>query len=328
MRKNHTIKKTLVFGIIILFISSGIIPIAISDTNSYGKTIYVDDDGGADYIRIQDAIDNATDGDTVYVFEGIYYENIVVNKTINLTGENRLPWNTSVIDGDGSGDTVHLSVDRVNISGFTIKNSGNAGIEIRSNYNNISGNVISNNEMGISLNYSNHNFLSDNLIELSSNYCGICFYYSNNNTLFENTIISNNLYGIHIGSSSNNNVIFHNNFNNTKNAYDTSTNIWYNNTLREGNYWSDYLGLDADDDGIGDTHYSIQGGISQDYYPLITQFGKNPPISNFIHSTDNLTVLFDASSSFDRDGILTLYEWDFDRQRIKGGGYFPSISIP
>jgi len=106
--------------------------------------------------------------------------------------------------------------------------------------------------------------------------------------------------------------MYHNNFNNTRNAYDTSTNIWYNDTLHEGNYWSDYFGIDADDDGIGDTHYSIHGGISQDYYPFMIPFGKNPPNANFIHSTDNLTVLFDASSSFDRDGIVTSYEWDFD----------------
>ena len=312
MGKNHLIKKTLAVGIIILFTSSVIIPIAISYTPISGKTIYVDDDGGADYTRIQDAIDNATAGDTVYVFNGTYYENIVVNKTINLIGEDRSPWNASVIDGGGSGDAVHVSVDRVNISGFTINNSGHVGIEIRSNYNNISDNVISNNEMGISLNYSNYNHISDNLIQLSSNYCGISFHYSNNNILYENTIISNYLYGVHVDSSSNNNVMYHNNFNNTRNAYDTSTNIWYNDTLHEGNYWSDYFGIDADDDGIGDTHYSIHGGISQDYYPLMIPFGKNPPNANFIHSTDNLTVLFDASSSFDRDGIVTSYEWDFD----------------
>jgi len=110
MGENHLIKKILAAGIIILFTSSGIIPIAISDTLSSGKTIYVDDDGGADYTRIQDAIDNATEGDTVYVFNGTYYENIVVNKTINLIGEDRSPWNASVIDGGGSGDVVHVSM--------------------------------------------------------------------------------------------------------------------------------------------------------------------------------------------------------------------------
>ena len=309
--ETYLIKKNLTVGIIILFTSSGIVPLAISDTPISGKTIYVDDDGGKDYTRIQDAIDNATAGDTVYVFNGTYYENIVVNKTINLIGENRSPWNASVIDGGGIGDVVHVSVDRVNISGFTINNSGHVGIEIRSKYNNISGNVISSNEMGIRLDYSNYNHISDNLIQMNRNFCGICFHYSNNNTLSENTIISNSLYGIHVDSSSNNNVIYHNNFNNTRNAYDTSTNMWYNDTLYEGNYWSDYFGKDADDDGIGDAHYSIHGGISQDFYPLMNPFGKNPPNANFIFSTENLTVLFDAFSSFDRDGTVTSYEWNF-----------------
>lgn len=52
-------------------------------------SIYVDDDGGADYTKIQDAIDNASDGDVIFVFNGTYYENVLVNKKIKLFGENR-----------------------------------------------------------------------------------------------------------------------------------------------------------------------------------------------------------------------------------------------
>ena len=75
------LKKSLAVGIILLFISSGIIPVVISDNPILTKTIYVDDDnvdgpwdGSQEhpFQHIQDGIDNASDGDTVlYVVEHI-----------------------------------------------------------------------------------------------------------------------------------------------------------------------------------------------------------------------------------------------------------------
>ena len=54
-------------------------------------TIYVDDDGTADYSSIQDAIDAAVNGDTIYVRAGRYQPstNLNVNKEITITGENK-----------------------------------------------------------------------------------------------------------------------------------------------------------------------------------------------------------------------------------------------
>ena len=61
-----------------------------------GNTLYVGGSGPNNYTSIQDAIDNASDGDTIYVYSGIYYENVVINKRINLIGEDR---NGTIIDG-------------------------------------------------------------------------------------------------------------------------------------------------------------------------------------------------------------------------------------
>jgi len=53
--------------------------------SSGGIFLYVGGSGPGNYTKIQDAIDNATSGDTVFVYNGVYYENVIVNKTINLS---------------------------------------------------------------------------------------------------------------------------------------------------------------------------------------------------------------------------------------------------
>ena len=80
---------------------------------------------------IQDAIDSfASPGDTVFVYSGMYNENVVVNKTITLQGEDR---DLTIINGSG-GDVVLLSANWANITGFTVTGGGgsqnNGGIDI------------------------------------------------------------------------------------------------------------------------------------------------------------------------------------------------------
>ncbi|MCD6481001.1 MAG: hypothetical protein J7L31_01850, partial [Thermoplasmata archaeon] len=60
-------------------------------TNDGGNILYVGGSGPENYSKIQNAIDNASDGDTVFVYDDSspYYENIVINKSINLVGENK-----------------------------------------------------------------------------------------------------------------------------------------------------------------------------------------------------------------------------------------------
>jgi hypothetical protein len=44
-----------------------------SQTTSKGNWLYVGGSGPGNYTKIQDAIDNASNGDTVFVFNGTYY---------------------------------------------------------------------------------------------------------------------------------------------------------------------------------------------------------------------------------------------------------------
>lgn len=61
-------------------------------------TIVVPDD----YKTVQEAIDVANPGDTIYVYNGTYYENIFINKTVSLVGEDP---EITIIDGSKSNVT-------------------------------------------------------------------------------------------------------------------------------------------------------------------------------------------------------------------------------
>ncbi|UCD13579.1 MAG: right-handed parallel beta-helix repeat-containing protein, partial [Thermoplasmatales archaeon] len=177
-----------------------------------GKTLYVGGSGPGNYSTIQDAIDDATDGDTVFVFDNSspYYEHVIVNKSINLIGENR---DTTVIDGNRNGTAVQITADWIGLSGFTIQNTSGGfpggfqcGINLGSNYNIITGNIISNCRFfPIRLLNSNSNNITGNII--SNNGCGMNIDGSSSNTITGNTISSNAQYGIRLHGWNNNNTI-------------------------------------------------------------------------------------------------------------------------
>lgn len=149
------ISSVLVCSVVILSIYSPIVQ-NIGHMNS-GGIIYVDDDNTSGvedgslqhpYNTIQEGVDAAVNGDTVFVFSGTYYENVVIGKTMNLEGENN---DVTVIDGGGGiGDILCIMADFVNVTGFTIrKTSKGDGIDILGDYCKISNNILSDNEVGI-----------------------------------------------------------------------------------------------------------------------------------------------------------------------------------
>jgi len=82
----------------------------------------VDDDwAGAEYSTIQEGIDGSSDGEELWVWEGWYTENVIFNKTITLVGNHS---SNTTIDAQGSGHTVVIDADHVNMTGFTITGSG------------------------------------------------------------------------------------------------------------------------------------------------------------------------------------------------------------
>jgi len=202
---NKTVRTLLAFLLIISVLS--ITPAKTSGSNlkAISTTIYVNIDGTADYISIQEAINNATEGDTVYVYSGTYKENAVINKRINLTGENK---ETTVIDGGENEDVVYICVNQVNICNFTIINSGDsydAGIKFNSFYTVVTKCIIRNNDYGIYLSHSSNNQITD--CSILSNDIGILIDCSSNNTITGCNIQSNRDYGVKLFYSSDYNEI-------------------------------------------------------------------------------------------------------------------------
>jgi len=171
-------------------------------------TWYVDDDApeGGDgslenpFQRIQDAVDNATQGDNIRVWEGIYYENVVVNKTVSLKGNGSV---VTTIDGGREGDVVRITADCVNMSGFRIAGSQEYdGIKVESANNHIFMNNFSNSRNGILIDISSDCKIENNTCSSNLNN-GIRLHSSSNCTLTNNTCENNNERGIYISDSSN-----------------------------------------------------------------------------------------------------------------------------
>ncbi|UCE38237.1 MAG: right-handed parallel beta-helix repeat-containing protein [Thermoplasmata archaeon] len=262
----------MVFSLIVIIVETA--PIVKAPT-----TWYVDDvlgNGGPgnppeDFTSIQDAINVAQPGDTVFVYNGTYYENVVVSKQINLTGEDS---ETTIIDSKGIGDVVHILANWVNITGFQMMNSSNSGsgiylqssdyckieycrcrlnefdiyLDSLSNNNIIINNICNTFWGGINLDSSSDNKISNNrgYIQLSSssnntlsyNNGRIYLHLSNGNRI-ENNDLSLAFNGIELAFSSNN--LIKNNICNNCHwegifLYNSSNNIIENNNCSYSDY--------------------------------------------------------------------------------------------
>ena len=182
MRKINILGSLIICFILILIT---IVPsTAVENVNSIqltNRTIYVDDDGGADYTNIQDAIDAASDGDTIFIYDGTYIENIVIDKSINLIGEDK---HTVIIDGDELDTVITITHEYVDIREVTITKSewdwSTSGIYLEE--------------------YAHHIHISDTILT-DNNYAILAPSNNTMNLVITNTTISSNRFGIYSSSS-------------------------------------------------------------------------------------------------------------------------------
>jgi parallel beta-helix repeat protein len=244
---------------------------------SAGYPVYVN------YSSVQEAINGAADGQTIFVSSGTYYEHLIVNESLSLVGENI---ETSIIDGTSNGTIFDVTASNVSISSFTVQNSGcpcagrsGVYVEIGCQNVNLTANFMTGNGFGIKLNGVHNVTAARN--NMSGNSYGIRLENSSSNIIDENNIMNSYSYGIYLDSSSGN-FFYHNNLVKNNPAMpqvysSNSSNIWDDGYPSGGNYWSDYAGVDlfsgpyqnvTGSDGIGDTPYTIDEN-NTDRYPLM-----------------------------------------------------------
>jgi parallel beta-helix repeat protein len=312
-----------------------------------GTTLYVGGMGPGNYTSIQDAVFNASEGDTVFVYNGTYNEQITVTKSINLVGLDR---DTTIIKVNKTGRAIYVIADWVNISGFTMLAMPDPpwppvnifGVEFYEvEHCMIENSRFQTNQIGVLLVSSSHNVIANNT--MINNVDGMILSNSEKNLVINNTLFSNNEAGIHIAESgdnvavgnnasgnggdgihvfsSSNNAIYHNYlFGNMGQGFDDDTNCWDGCYPTGGNFFGDYAGVDSfsgpgqdipGSDGIGDTAYAIPGGSNEDRYPLMAPAsfpsGPSPPTNLQIVSGDGHSNLSWAAPIFDGYSMITNY---------------------
>jgi parallel beta-helix repeat protein len=290
--KNITSKIIMITCPLLLLISS-----LCGCINPNQPNIIVGQSSQAQYQSIQNAIDNATEGDIIYVENGIYHEPITIKKTIQLKGESR---DNTIIDYTGDiykTSIIFIEATSCSIQGFTLSSSGEAndvsGIRISSDQNTISNIKIHNTTNGIYIdNTARNNIISNNILYNNSHGIRLFVAYSNkitNNLITENidsgirikdsydnhiykNIITKNTVGVYLCCGARDNIHYENDFNQNieQHVKGAADNVFYQDKL--GNYWDNYNGTDTDNNGIGDSPYTIEeGGPVQDNYPLFNK---------------------------------------------------------
>jgi len=310
-----------------------------------GTTLFVGGFGDGNYSTIQEAVNAANDGDTIYVYDdgSPYIENVLIDKSLTLQGENR---DTTIIQGASSGHVLQVFKEvgeyvSCSLSGFTIQGASGEGNDCVSlgyvdggTVSNLvlkesakgdglqldhclgitisNNNIYNSNNLGISLISSSDNTVFDNYLQ--DHIKNIELQWSFNNVIRDNTITMASDAGIMVDQSCSGNIFYHNDFtDNGRHGVDGGDDTWYSQTLEEGNYWDDYTGSDRGD-GIGDIPYEKHGVL--DEYPLgyFVQQNQRPTATILSISpssaTYGQTITFRGSGS--DDGEIIAYYWTSD----------------
>ena len=211
---------------------------------------------------------------------------------IVLNGANNCTIAENMVVGGGLEGNNLIVLD--DCSGCTIDNNTVLsacynGIGLLSSNNNlVCNNQIHENNYGVYLSNAYENLVFNNNISGPYSNSGIKFRASSGNTVFSN-ILSDCYFGIEFQYAEGRNTIFHNRFERNDNQVSGSTAGSYFNSSSEGNYWSDYNGTDANQDGIGDMSYVVSTD-SMDYYPLMGAFRNFTASGYDVQTISNSTI--------------------------------------
>ncbi len=193
--------------VILFFLGSAAAPGA-------GATLTVDDSGDASYTTIQEAIDNAEDGDTILVYPGIYAENVEVYKELSIVSESGESENTFIISNSPEADVLYVVADNVTIEGFSVlgllSDTGSisdadwpdvlAGVFIDGAEGcRVSNSTFISNDVGIFLQEADNTVLYNNVLTL--NYWDGIDLIDSSNCVLSGNVVARNDWGIHIEGS-------------------------------------------------------------------------------------------------------------------------------
>jgi len=183
---------------------SGTISIERNNISNFlhGNTLYVGGDGPENYTTINDAYDNASRGDTIFVYSGIYNEEVSLGKRINLIGQDR---KNTIIDGCEGNNVIKIRADNIKVDNFEIRNAED-GIEIQSEQNIVKNcNIHSNRENGIYVFECTDNKIENCIVYDNNAEDGINLYKSSFNQIINCTVYENS-YGIYLSESVKNQI--------------------------------------------------------------------------------------------------------------------------
>jgi len=289
---NYYNNFTIIIKLIILFIFMTCI------NPSYSKEIIIPDD----FPTIQSGINASSDGDKIIVKDGLYKENIIINKEISVTSVNGYT-NTIIEANNEQNNIVSIIKNNVTFQGFSI--SGIGGNAISAIYiTNAHNNTISynkagfnhNTDYGLHLNNSNNNSIQRNIC-INNSY-GIYIYNSKNNYIYSNTCKSN-WTGLKLLNSENN-IFSKNEYTESDESISIESSI--NNIF---NYNTFYSSLNA----------IISESCSDNIFYL----------NNFINNNKNLKSINSSNLWYSETKLSYLYNNNFYENYI--GNYYDNHNL-
>jgi parallel beta-helix repeat protein len=245
------------------------------------QTVFINSDGSVDSASV--SIQRS--GDT-YFFTGDVYACLIVNKSnVVIDGAGYTLWGAlDETQGDlwiGQGPNPEISNETAvpytigidtasgSVTGLTIKNLNirdfSIGMYIWTINNTITGNAVMGNNVGVLLSGSENDVVGN---YIANNEMGMFFGTNEPGNIPLNLTVSHNA--------------FYNNTNHLSGCvckeYNMTEDVHTWDNGKEGNYWCDYNGTDADYDGIGDTPYVIDV-LNQDRYPLMQSHATPPTVA-------------------------------------------------
>ena len=294
------LKKMLVTSLVFLFFCCNFIQMDMSNYKAASPLpkFYVDDDYNAStpgwhtdhFDKIQDAIDNASSGDRIIVYEGLYKENLMINKSVDIFGEDK---EDTVIDGGNTENVITINSNNVDISTFTIRNGGkgekNAAVKINSDSCKIIDNMIHGGMHGIFIENSDGNTIAYNSIYNNRN--GTFLYSSDSNKIHFNDIYENHQNGILLNETCDSNEISSNTiYDNNDNGIYFHDHCTKNEVVNNTIYENANTGIRIENSSLNDM---IKTNVirDNDHYGILIVGSKNAAIENDISGNGKHGIL-------------------------------------